>query len=198
MSSDPILKRASAVLFAGGKSSRMGEDKSLLPFGGYESLSEYQYRRLAKIFGSVYISTKVEKFDFEAPLILDRFPESSPLVALVSLFDAIPQEECFILSVDAPFVSKEVIATLYRSRQLGNYDAIIAQSPGGVQPLCGIYRRSILPYARAMLAEGRHKLNSMLKSADTHFVTFEKETPFANINYPHEYRAAFKMDTDNA
>ncbi|MDP1784432.1 MAG: NTP transferase domain-containing protein, partial [Sulfuricurvum sp.] len=36
------------ILFAGGKSSRMGSDKSLLPFGGYPTLAQYQYERLSK------------------------------------------------------------------------------------------------------------------------------------------------------
>jgi molybdopterin-guanine dinucleotide biosynthesis protein A len=43
------------VIFAGGKSSRMGEDKSLLPFGTFSSLAEYQYNRLSNIFDIVYI-----------------------------------------------------------------------------------------------------------------------------------------------
>jgi len=55
------------ILFAGGKSSRMGEDKSLLPFGGYSSLAQFQYVRLSKLFTHVSISTKTaDKFDFTA------------------------------------------------------------------------------------------------------------------------------------
>ena len=60
------------VIFAGGKSSRMGRDKSLLPFGGFETLTQYQYERLKKIFANVYISCKNRsKFDFDANFIED-------------------------------------------------------------------------------------------------------------------------------
>jgi len=65
-----------AIIFAGGKSSRMGRDKALLPFGEYSTLCEYQYQRLAKIFETVHISTKEAKFDFDAPLIYDLYPQS--------------------------------------------------------------------------------------------------------------------------
>ncbi len=58
--------KLSAIILAGGKSGRMKKDKSLLPFNEYNTLAEFQYRRLSKIFSKVYISTKNNKFDFEA------------------------------------------------------------------------------------------------------------------------------------
>ena len=62
-----------AVLFAGGRSSRMGQDKALLPFAGFKTLSEYQYRRLSEIFEKVYISSKEDKFDFQADILFDTY-----------------------------------------------------------------------------------------------------------------------------
>jgi len=179
-----------AIIFAGGKSSRMGRDKALLPFGEYSTLCEYQYQRLAKIFETVHISTKEAKFDFDAPLIYDLYPQSSPLVGLISIFETIESDECFILSVDAPFVDEQVIKRLYKQSEESLADAIIAQSPGGNQPLCGIYRRSILPYAKEFIAQENHKLNALLRRADTTFVLFEDEAPFDNLNHPHEYEKA--------
>jgi len=184
-----------AIIFAGGKSSRMGRDKALLPFGGYNTLCEYQYQRLAKIFETVHISTKEAKFDFDAPLIYDLYPQSSPLVGLISIFETIESDECFILSVDAPFVDEQVIKRLYKQSEESLADAIIAQSPGGNQPLCGIYRRSILPYAKEFIAQENHKLNALLRRADTTFVLFEDEAPFDNLNHPHEYEKALLQIT---
>ena len=46
------------VIVAGGKSSRMGRDKALLPFGGYSSLAQFQYQKFLPIFEKVYISCK--------------------------------------------------------------------------------------------------------------------------------------------
>ncbi len=185
-------KKHLAVIFAGGKSSRMGRDKSLLPFGGYDTLSEYQFQRLQKLFSKVLISSKNQKFGFEVPLIFDRYPQSSPLVGLLSVFETILEDECFILSVDAPFVDQAVISRLYEESNDISYDAIIAQSPGGNQPLCGIYRRSIIPHAKEFIAEENHKLNALLRVTKSHFVYFEDERPFDNLNHPYEYEAAVK------
>jgi molybdenum cofactor guanylyltransferase len=64
----------SCVILCGGKSSRMGEDKSLLPFSSSNSLTQYQYERLKPYFKNIYLSSKINKFDFadDNVLILDE------------------------------------------------------------------------------------------------------------------------------
>jgi len=180
-----------AIIFAGGKSSRMGKDKALLPFGKYNTLSEFQYKKLSLLFKKVYLCAKEDKFNFEAAVITDKYEENSPLVGIISLFETLEEDEIFILSVDAPFVDEKVIKKLLRPTE-EKFDAIIAKSPNGVQPLCGVYRRSILPLAQKHLTEGNHRLSDLLKEAHTRFVTFEDDTPFINLNHPHEYELALK------
>lgn len=180
-----------AVLFAGGKSSRMGEDKALLPFGGYSTLSEYQYRRLSALFEKVYISSKGEKFDFPAEIIFDQYPASSPLVGLASVFESLEEEAVFVLSVDAPFVNEAVIERLMQ--QLKGEDAVIARTPEGKQPLCGIYTRTILPFVQESIQDDRHKIGNILQKVMTKYVDFEEEQLFMNLNHPHEYEAAVQL-----
>lgn len=174
-----------AVIFAGGKSSRMGQDKSLMPFGGYDTMVEYQYQRLSKLFKTVYISTKSNKFNFKAPFIYDKYSQSSPLVGLISIFETIKDDNCFILSVDAPFVDINIIDELYKN--LDEKNSTIAQSPNGNEPLCGVYNRSILKIAKEALAEDNHRLNSILKKSDTNYVYFNTKEPFINLNYISDY-----------
>jgi molybdopterin-guanine dinucleotide biosynthesis protein A len=180
-----------AVIFAGGKSSRMGEDKALLPFGGFSTLAQYQYEKLKRYFEKVYISTKENKFDFKAELIHDRYEVHSPLAGIVSIFETLKEDEIFILSVDAPFVEKKVIGVLMKEEREG-YDAVIAQTQSGLQPLCGIYKRSLIPLAEQELKENRHRLTHLLQHSKSKFVLFEEEDPFANLNHPHEYREALE------
>jgi molybdopterin-guanine dinucleotide biosynthesis protein A len=180
-----------AIIFAGGKSSRMGRDKALLPFGDAGSLAAYQYHRLHQYFEHVYLSAKENKFDFNAPLITDSYDIHSPLVGIVSAFEALDTPMLFILSVDAPFVDKTVIDTLIDAWK--GEDAVIARSSGEVQPLCGLYSRSILPLAKGEMEKGNHKLKLLLESADTHYVDFEKSHLFLNLNHPHEYEEAKKL-----
>jgi len=179
-----------AVIFAGGKSSRMGTDKALLPFGEYRTLSEFQHHRLTLLFEEVYLSAKTDKFDFNCQVIRDKGEESSPLVALISILETLDVEEIFILSVDTPLVDKNVIETLLqKGKEYLRADAIIAQGPRGLQPLCGIYRRSILPLAKKHLAAQNHRLTSLLEASKLNLVPFKEHEPFTNLNTQEEYQA---------
>ena len=183
------------VIFAGGKSSRMEEDKSLLPFGSYPTLVQYQHARLSKIFSKVYISSKDRsKFDFDAHFIEDKpsYNVFAPTVGFVSIFETLSVEKLFIISVDSPFVTQKEIKQLFIEDK-NSYDATIAKTEDGIQPLCGIYHRSMLPYFYNMLQSDTHKLTKTLYEANTKFVFFDDKQPFLNLNYPHEYQEALKL-----
>ena len=94
------------VILSGGKSSRMGEDKSLLPFSSSNSLIEFQFNRLKPYFKDIYISSKNDKFDFlkdKSKLILDKNQDIySPILALQTILEKF--DKVFIITVDTPFV----------------------------------------------------------------------------------------------
>ena len=171
----------------------MGSDKALLPFGGFSTLTEFQYRRLTKLFKKVYISTKENKFGFEANLILDNSDESTfaPTAGFQALFQILQDEHVFVLSVDTPFVGEKEIEVLLENNNL-TYDAVIAQTATGSHPMCGIYHRSLLPAFTEMLKTDNHRLGQLLKNSKTKVVRFEEERAFANLNHPDEYDEALK------
>jgi len=191
MSKQNIPFHISCVIFAGGKSSRMGQDKSLLPFGGFSSLTEYQYQRLTKLFDNVYISAKEKKFGFDAEIIEDTPTDNlyAPTAGFEAMFKKLDDERVFVLSVDTPFVGKEEIRALLKNDSK-SVDAVIAETATGSHPMCGIYHRSLLPSFEMMLKEDNHRLGQLLKRTKTKFVMFENEEAFANLNHPHEYEEA--------
>ena len=169
----------------------MGQDKSLLPFGGYPTLAEFQYTRLKKLFSHVAISTKsADKFDFKGSFILDpKEVDYAPTAGFVSVFKAFDYERIMVLSVDTPFVDESVFKTLLDADN-EDIDAVIARTATGSHPLCGIYHRSLLGEFERMLREGDHRLGKLLASANTIYVDFNNEELFANLNHPHEYQEA--------
>jgi molybdopterin-guanine dinucleotide biosynthesis protein A len=189
------MRKKAAVIIAGGKSSRMKRDKALLPFGGFSTLSEYQYQRLSGYFDKIYLSAKDNKFHFLIEIIKDRYEVSSPLVAIASIFETLEVEELFVLSVDTPFVSLETIERLYQEAEVSIADVILATSPNGVEPLCAIYRRSSLPLAQEFLAKDKHRLQSFLDDLNCTTVMFENEKDFINLNHPQEYEKARLNDS---
>ena len=179
-----------AVIFAGGKSSRMGKDKALLPFGGYATLAEYQYRRLLPWFDRVALSSRERKFPFEAPVILDRVSEAhSPMVALVSVLSKVEAEAVFVVSVDMPFVDAQLIGRLYEAYEADpSIQIAVARSDRGAEPLCGVYSRSLLPQAERLLQEGEHRMQALLAEVVSVEVNCDRPEVFANLNTPEEYR----------
>jgi len=180
-----------AVIFAGGKSSRMGKDKSLLPFGEYKTLTAFQYEKLNTLFKTVYISTKEAKFDFDAKLIKDCHKESSPLVGLLSIFKTLNIDGIFVLSVDAPFVNEETIGSIMQT-DTKKYDAVVAKSPNGIEPLCGYYNRSMLPILQKHYDEKNHKLQNLLDASKILALEFKDSELFSNLNHPKEYEKALE------
>jgi molybdopterin-guanine dinucleotide biosynthesis protein A len=179
------------VIVAGGKSSRMGKDKALLPFGGYNSLAQYQYQKLHSAFNNVYISTKEHKFDFNAPLIVDSYQVHSPLGAIISILEY-TKKPTMIISVDIPFISIDVIKQIIDNNNT-SYIATIAQSINGLEPLCAIYNLSFIPIAKQYIENNNHKINYILKNHNINRIQFEDKKLFLNLNYPSDYTKALKL-----
>lgn len=182
------------VIFAGGKSSRMGRNKALLPFGGTVSLAQYQYDRLAPLFSTTHLSVRdAAPFPADLPTIPDPpdFDGYAPTAGFVAAFRALEAERIFVISVDTPFIDASVIGALLEADRDG-LDAVVARTSEGPHPLCGIYHRSLLPRFEKMAADDRHRLNDLLNDAHTAFVDFSDESRFANLNHPHEYEAALR------
>ena len=190
-----MIKNIPCIIFAGGKSSRMGEDKALLPFAECETLTQYQLKRLSLIFKEVLISCKSsDKFDFEANFIEDdkEYAVSAPTLGFYSALQQCRCEAIFVLSVDSPFVGVEEIEAMISSFERGDYEAVIAKTKEGIHPLCGVYSFKLLKTFRLMLEENNHRLGQMLKNISTNYIEFENEDTFANLNHPHEYQRAIK------
>lgn len=182
------------VIFAGGKSSRMGEDKALLPFADAKTLAQYQLNKCTELFESVYISCKSkEKFDFQANFIEDHNQDLfAPTTAFISIFSKLNTEKFFAISVDTPFIDQKIIETLLE-QDTDTVDATIAHLNGKMQPLCGIYHRSLLDSFLEMEKENIHKLGYLLKNSNAKLIDFDDEEKFLNLNNKEEYQKGLEI-----
>ena len=180
------------VIFAGGKSSRMGEDKALLPFGEFKTLTEFQLSRLSKIFSTVYISCKDQnKFDFQANFLEDDKTSNvfAPTAGFIAAFKELNVDRFFAISVDSPFINADIINKLLNA-DIHSNDATVAITPAGIQPLCAIYHRSLQNELQNMQNTNSHKLGFLLKNSQTTYISFKNEKQFLNLNHKHEYEQA--------
>ena len=181
------------VILSGGKSSRMGEDKSLLPFSTSKTLIEYQYQRLKPYFKDIYISSKTDKFDFidKDFLILDENKEIfSPILALDTIFNKFKNEKIFIITVDTPFVSLKTISELIN--QSHEVDICIAETQK-THNLCGVFSSNINSFIKVMLKDDIHKIFYLIKNNNHKIVHFDNNDEFININDKSEYKKSLDI-----
>jgi len=187
------------VILSGGKSSRMGEDKSLLPFNEYDTLIEYQYKKLSKLFKKVYISSKTDKFNFlnnSSNIILDNTKDiSSPMVALDSIFEKLIFDKVFIITVDVPYVEFSTIKMIIENGN--NCSITIAKDKNRVHNLCGLFSRNILFDIKKLLKKDIHKINYLIKNCSSyHELEFLNENQFINLNTIEDYNNAINISKD--
>ena len=188
-----MLNTIPCVILSGGKSSRMGEDKSLLLFDGKIMMIEYLYNKLLSIFDKVYISAKTDKFEkLQLPkkqLILDKNQTIfSPMIALESIFQTLPDNKVFIITVDSPFVEKETIQKLIEKSDTFSI-TIAKDTENNTHNLCGVFSRDILPTIQEMIQQDIHKINYMIKHSKSYQeIVFDNSEQFLNINTKKEYK----------
>lgn len=179
------------VILCGGKSSRMGEDKALLPFSNYNSLAQYQYERLKPHFKEIYLSSKTNKFDFDANIIYDNInDESSPLIALKSILETINLTKAFIITVDTPFVKISSINKLIINSNISN---ITIATTSKEHNLCGVYHKSCLFFINKMILNNNHKIGYLINNLKTMKIEFNDENEFLNLNKYEDYKKAISI-----
>ncbi len=170
----------------------MGANKALLPFGRFETLTEYQIAKFSPYFSKLYVSCKNRaKFNFDADFIEDLplYKDSAPHVALISIFETLNVDGIFVLSVDTPFFNIEHFKKLYSA-----FDgkSTISKSPHGNEPLCAIYTKEILPKLKELADEKRYRFADLFEKISHDFVEFEDRGIFTNLNTPQEYKRVNK------
>ena len=193
------LPLTTAVL-AGGRSMRMGMDKTLLPIEGEALLA-----RVIKSVGEVCASTLVvtnrpEGLD-ELPLpegvrvLSDEVPYQGPLGGLVTALAASEDEWVLAVAADMPFVSTEVVRMLWRARE--GFDVVVPVTEKGPEPLLALYSKECLQAARGVLESGRRRLVAMFRDVRVKEIPVnalrEKDPDlrsFVNVNTMAEFNAA--------
>ena len=117
-------KDVAAVILTGGKSSRMGRPKALLPFGG-EPLIVQMVRDLAKLFAETVVVAAPEQELPALPAILarDEVAYQGPVSGIYHGLKASTKNVCFVTSCDAPFLNHQLI--LYLVAQIPDYDVVV-------------------------------------------------------------------------
>ncbi len=157
----------SAAVLAGGKSSRMGTDKALLPLRpGDPPLLRVVLDRVATVADDVFVvaAERPEYAGFGVPVVPDRYPEGGTLGGIATALGAARHEHCLVVACDLPFLDPALLR--WMALRPRDYDALVPRLPGEsrqgtglvYQTLHAIYGRGCLAAIEGRLAAGRRQI----------------------------------------
>lgn len=183
-------EKYSGILLAGGKSSRMGEDKAFLKYGGL-FLYQYNLKILEQFSDNLIVSSSNKAFNQLKYLrVEDETPELGPIGGIYSSLKRIRYSNAIVLPCDLPFITIDIIDELIANSE--GYDICIAlNNSGQPEPLVGIYSTSILPKMEDLIKNGKYKIRDLLLEVKTNFLSLEstQQNTFQNVNYPEDYKS---------
>ncbi len=178
-----------AYILAGGKSSRMGEDKGLKLLNG-KPMIQYVIETISPYFSGIKINTGNTKYaDLGYELIPDSIPEKGPMGGIYTALKNSSDSEVFIISCDMPFITPAVVN--YLLDQPRNNNAIVASYNHEIQPLFGIYNQKIFPLIEEKINKNQLKMMDFLQEIQAEIVEMneiEKNLVFLNINTIEEFK----------
>ncbi|QOD60144.1 NTP transferase domain-containing protein [Polaribacter haliotis] len=183
------------LVLVGGKSTRMGKDKSELNYFGKpqkEHAKELLENNNFETYYSVQtefsvISSEVEKSQNEIP---DVFLNLGPFGGICSAFQKDPNSAWLVLATDVPFVNDEVIQQLLKHRNPSKVaTAIKGKSKEFVEPLITIYEPKAYSILLQYLAQGYSCPRKMLINSDVEIVEID-DSFIRNVNTPEDFESA--------
>ncbi|MFN7250503.1 MAG: molybdenum cofactor guanylyltransferase [Anaerobacillus sp.] len=193
--------KAGAIILAGGKSSRMGTNKALLPIDGVTNIERIK-NILAEVFEEIIIVANDEAaYRFlNLPIIKDKVLDKGPLAGIQAGLLAAKYETNLIIACDMPFISPLVAIKLVK--ESNDYDAVVPVISGKQHPLFAVYKKAILPTLDDCLQTDQLRIKNLLDRVHVKYNTeddlLDKEIDkldqvFYNMNQPWEYEKVVNL-----
>ena len=173
----------SGIILAGGRSSRMGQDKARLPLMG-ESMLQRQIRKLQCLgIQDILISgTEAPEGTRSVP---DIYPGRGPLGGLHACLQAAENPCCLVLSVDVPLLPAATLERLCRSHKAG---ITVLSHDGCDEPLVGVYDKGLYAQIEPLIKEQGAPVRKLAQLASWNRCFYlGPEAYLYNCNTPEDY-----------
>ena len=198
-SSENPAERRGGIVLCGGKSTRMGSAKALLPFG-----PETMLQRVVRLLGGVVSPiVVVAAADQELPALprevivtRDEREARGPLEGLRAGLKALPPDidAAYVTSCDVPLLVPGFVTQMLDLAR--GYDVAVMEIDGFTHPLSAVYRRATLPFVDDLLAHDRLRPVFLFDAVRTRRVLPEEMTAdpelrtLRNLNTREDYERA--------
>ncbi|MFH1753694.1 MAG: molybdenum cofactor guanylyltransferase [Candidatus Omnitrophota bacterium] len=187
-----MIDDVTCIILAGGKSSRMGRDKSFVRFLG-KPLVENVIDKMVPIFKETIIVTNsphlYTKYNIETRV--DILKDRGPLGGIHTGLTYSKNIYNLVVACDMPFLNENLINTMIMAG-LKDHDAVVPRYKGRLEPLCSIYSKSCIKPIESAISRNDLKIASFLKLVKTKIIEEDiismavSDRSFININTPEE------------
>ena len=170
------------IILAGGKSSRMGQDKGLMDYEG-KPMILHVINALQKISKNIVIIANNEEYaQFGFPTYNDIYKETGPIGGIFTALTHSDFDQNLIISCDSPNISHELLSHII-NESVG-YDITIPVNNGKSHQLIALYSKNCLPVLKSQIEGKNYKLRDCFSYLNVNLVDCEQfsETNFKNIN----------------
>jgi molybdopterin-guanine dinucleotide biosynthesis protein A len=198
----------SAIILAGGSSSRFGQDKGVLELGN-KPLIKHVVDAVKSVVDEVIVATSTQDramkyakvVGADVRFVIDSLKSEGPLIGALTGFGSARGKYALLLPFDSPFVSRDVVSFLFELCL--TKAAVIPRWPNGqIEPLHAVYRTNVaLEVAEIAVGEGKLDVLSMIeKLRGVRYVStlvIQQLDPelrtFFNVNTPLDLKKATAM-----
>jgi molybdopterin-guanine dinucleotide biosynthesis protein A len=177
------------LLLVGGKSKRMGFDKSRIAYHGkpqWQHGTELLSRFCSKVFLSVRATEGWENVGF--PLLKDRFTEVGPLGGILTALAQFPNMPWIVLACDLPFMNENTLRFLVEKRNFEKIATVFQSHFDALpEPLCAIYEPRSYGYLKNALDAKKYCPRAALIRSEIELLPPMQDRSLDNINTQEEW-----------
>jgi molybdopterin-guanine dinucleotide biosynthesis protein A len=175
------------LILAGGKSLRMGHDKSLIEYHNV-SQREYLFNMLRNFCANVFTSCKItQTVPVRFNPLPDKYDFDSPLNGVLTAFAHDAIAAWLTIPIDMPLIDVEIVSYLVSKRDTSKVATCFYDSDGkNPEPLITIWEPRAYPLLLTFQKEGKISPRDFLKQHDTHIIEIPDRNALANINSPED------------
>lgn len=175
-----MKKFGTAIILAGGKSSRMGFDKQFLKID-QRRLMDSLINKLKKDFQEIIIVTNKPEYyiGLSHKIITDKLKEKGPLGGIHAGLLESSSKYGFVLACDMPNINMEYVRYMKESMKDQDLDGCVTNYMDWIEPFSSFYSRDLVKEIENHIDSGRRSINSMLKSLNIQYIEEEDARRFS-------------------
>jgi len=178
-----------AVILAGGKSTRLGKDKTRVRLRG-QTMVQHMVNLAGKFCPGTWVVGQHPE-QVEAPWMLDEIPGIGPMGGIITALKRL-RTPCLVLACDLPGMTEDMLARLLKKRNSSGVEkcmtTFMQEHTGYIESLVAIYEFRCLDLLLASYAQGCYRLSRAVPPENRLHIPYgiQEEHYFFNVNYPRD------------